>query len=112
MEPPDGITAPKPARVGRGAAAPTGCQNGRMKFRTGVIVGFAAGYVLGAKAGRDRYEQIRKLYRRATSNEQVQKLVDQGRQVADSGTARARDVVSEQLSSAGRTIRDQLDRAD
>ena len=29
-----------------------------MKFRTGLIVGLGIGYVLGAKAGRDRYDQI------------------------------------------------------
>jgi hypothetical protein len=27
-------------------------------FRNGVIIGVAAGYVLGARAGRERYEQI------------------------------------------------------
>src|SRR4051812_33189065 len=34
-------------------------RNGAMKFRVGLVVGFAAGYYLGAKAGRARYEQIR-----------------------------------------------------
>ena len=29
-----------------------------MKFRIGLVLGFAAGYYLGAKAGRARYEQI------------------------------------------------------
>jgi len=104
--------APNRALLISGAAMLTGCQNDHMRFRTGVIVGFAAGYVLGAKAGRDRYEQIRKLYRRATSNDQVHKLIDQGRELADTGTARAREVASEQLSSASQTIREQLDRAD
>ncbi len=31
-----------------------------MKFRIGLVVGFAVGYYLGAKAGRARYEQIRR----------------------------------------------------
>ncbi len=112
MEPPDGITAPEAHSLLGGAPPPDGCQNGPMKFRTGVIVGFAAGYVLGSKAGRDRYEQIRKAYRRVASNQQVRKVVDQGRQLADNGTARARDVVSQQLASASDTIREQLDRPD
>lgn len=30
-----------------------------MRFRLGLITGFAAGYYLGAKAGRERYEQLR-----------------------------------------------------
>lgn len=29
-----------------------------MRFRTGLIVGLGVGYYLGAKAGRERYEQI------------------------------------------------------
>ena len=35
-----------------------------MKFKTGVVVGFAVGYVLGAKSGRERYEQLVTLTRR------------------------------------------------
>jgi hypothetical protein len=31
-----------------------------MRFRVGLLVGFAIGYYLGAKAGRERYEQIRR----------------------------------------------------
>ena len=29
------------------------------RFRVGVVAGLAAGYYLGTKAGRERYEQIR-----------------------------------------------------
>ncbi|MCZ7530602.1 MAG: hypothetical protein M5U31_09815 [Acidimicrobiia bacterium] len=32
-----------------------------MGLKTGLVVGFAVGYYLGAKAGRERYEQIREL---------------------------------------------------
>ncbi len=31
-----------------------------MRFRAGLVAGFAAGYYLGSKAGRERYEQIRR----------------------------------------------------
>lgn len=31
----------------------------RMRFRWGVMLGFGVGYVLGSKAGRERYEQLR-----------------------------------------------------
>ena len=30
-----------------------------MRFRLGLVIGFGAGYYLGARAGRGRYEQIR-----------------------------------------------------
>ena len=32
-----------------------------MRFRTGAIAGFAVGYYLGARAGRERYEQLRRV---------------------------------------------------
>jgi len=31
-----------------------------MRFRVGLLAGFAIGYYLGSKAGRERYEQIRR----------------------------------------------------
>ncbi len=31
-----------------------------MKFRIGLIIGFGVGYYLGARAGRARYEQMRR----------------------------------------------------
>ena len=34
--------------------------NGSMRFRTGLLVGLGLGYYFGAKAGRERYEQIEK----------------------------------------------------
>lgn len=32
-----------------------------MRFRTGLLVGVAAGYYCGSRAGRERYEQIRRV---------------------------------------------------
>lgn len=78
-----------------------------MKLRTAIA--FGIGYLLGAKAGRDRYEQLRRAYRRATANEQVRKVIDQGKEIVDSGTAQVRGVVSEQLSQAGDVIRERAD---
>ena len=36
------------------------------------VLGVGAGYVLGAKAGRERYEQLSRAYRRVADNPQVQ----------------------------------------
>jgi hypothetical protein len=38
-------------------------------FRLGVILGAAIGYILGARAGRERYEQISRVARRAWESE-------------------------------------------
>ena len=43
-----------------------------MKFRTGLVIGGAVGYYLGARAGRQRYEQINRLIQRVTDSGPVQ----------------------------------------
>ncbi|MBO0852650.1 MAG: hypothetical protein J2P18_02650 [Nocardia sp.] len=45
-----------------------------------LIIGVAAGYVLGTKAGRARYEQISKTTRAVTGSPVTRKLVQAGRQ--------------------------------
>ncbi len=80
-----------------------------MKFKTGVILGFGIGYVLGAKAGRGRYEQIQDLWTRIASNPQVQRLTEMGIEAADAKTASARTSLSESLHAASDTIRAKLD---
>ena len=51
-----------------------------MRFRFGVVIGFAVGYYLGAKAGRTRYLQLRE-------------WLDKAKPVVDLGMERARDLV-------------------
>lgn len=45
-----------------------------------LVLGVAAGYVLGTKAGRGRYEQITKAARAVAGSPATKKLVDVGRQ--------------------------------
>lgn len=40
-----------------------------MRFRLGMVIGFCLGYYLGAKAGRQRYEQINAKLRRVKTSE-------------------------------------------
>ena len=81
-----------------------------MKLRTAIV--FGVGYVLGTKAGRDRYEQLRRLYRRTTSNERVRQVLDQGKDIVDSGTAQVRGVAADQLRNAGDVIRNRVEDED
>jgi len=78
-----------------------------MKLRTAIV--FGIGYVLGARAGRERNEQLRRAYRRTTSNRGVRKVIDQGKDIVDSATAQVRDVVAEQLGQAGNAVRDRAE---
>jgi hypothetical protein len=43
-----------------------------MRYRAMFFVGLAVGFVLGTRAGRERYEQMKTLARRATDNPAVQ----------------------------------------
>src|SRR2546421_12952689 len=43
-----------------------------MRYKMTFAVGFAAGYTLGAKAGRERYEQISRVMRGLAENPAVQ----------------------------------------
>ena len=47
-----------------------------MRYRITFLAGFAAGYVVGARAGRERYEQIKRLSQRAAENPAVRQAAD------------------------------------
>jgi len=63
----------------------------RMKF--GLVIGFALGYLMGTKAGRDRYDQIMKVLGKIGQSEPAQKaraeatkLVDDAKQSFRNGS--------------------------
>jgi hypothetical protein len=61
-----------------------------MRFRTGVIVGLGLGYYFGAKAGRERYEQLRKMMDKAGPG------VTKVRAAVELGVERLRDMAEPQ----------------
>lgn len=75
-----------------------------MRFRFGLIVGFGAGYVLGARAGRERYEELKASWDQFMGNPSVQSVVHRGKDAASSGAdagiravGKATDNVKERL---------------
>ena len=64
-----------------------------MRFRIGMALGFAAGYVLGAKAGRYRYEQIMKVAGRVWESEPVEQAREQAGKVMGDVQIKASDSV-------------------
>ena len=54
-----------------------------MGFKTGLLIGAAAGYVLGAKAGRERYEQIKDWLGAAARREPLAGLAEKGKALAE-----------------------------
>jgi hypothetical protein len=59
----------------------------------GLIVGFGAGYVLGAKAGRARYEQIKSASERAWDSSPGRRVRESASEVLESVQARALGVL-------------------
>ena len=62
-----------------------------MAFKSGLIIGLGVGYVLGAKAGRERYEQIMEAFNDLTSRPEVQDIVAKGRGLMDSAAQATRE---------------------
>ena len=54
-----------------------------MGFKTGAIVGLAVGYYLGAKAGRERYEQINAWIDQARNSDAVNAAAGKAREIID-----------------------------
>lgn len=61
-----------------------------MAFKAGLVVGFGVGYVLGAKAGRERYDQIMEAFHEMSSRPEVQDVIAKGRSLMDSAAAATR----------------------
>lgn len=74
-----------------------------MRFRLGMLVGGAIGYVLGARAGRTRYEQIKRwaaALRRHPAYLQLRQQVTGVTDLARSGAAQGLRAGSRQLRDA------------
>jgi len=92
LRPPPGGSCP----LGRSAV-----YNGGMRLRAGLVVGFAAGYYLGAKAGHGRYEQMHRLLGRAKRSDALSRATGRARGVVDLGRGRAKDVVDHRRAGGG-----------
>jgi len=60
----------------------------------------AAGYVLGAKAGRERYEQIAEQAQKLRTNPTVQQKVDEAKHVAKDAAETATEKVRDRANGA------------
>ena len=69
------------------------------------LAGMAAGYVLGAKAGRQRYEQIRRTSDKVWNSQPVQKQVAVAK---DAARTKAAPVVADLVADAARATGERL----
>ncbi len=76
-----------------------------MKFRTGLIVGLGVGFVLGSRAGRERYDQMKAALDAVRSNETVQRATA----VADRSTVKVRRAAGSGLVTASEKIKERAE---
>jgi hypothetical protein len=72
-----------------------------MKFKSGFLVGLGAGYVLGAKAGEERYQQIVDAARSLRENPGVQRLTGEVNKTVTVGKDRVSEAASRKVEQAG-----------
>ncbi len=82
-----------------------------MRFKLGAVAGFAAGYVLGARAGRERYQQLLDAFRAFRENPSVQRVTDQVSQTATVAKERVTDAASQRVEQASSKVADQVSKA-
>lgn len=76
-----------------------------MKYRVPFIVGAAVGYVLGTKAGRERYEQMRRASKRLAENPKFQEAAG----VVRTKTGELADTAKERAGGLADTAKERLE---
>jgi hypothetical protein len=82
-----------------------------MKFKSGFLVGLGAGYVLGAKAGEERYQQIADAARSLRENPGVQRLTGEVNKTVAVGKDRVSEAASRTVEQAGEVAAAQASKA-
>ena len=76
-----------------------GGKDAPMRFRAGLVIGFAAGYYFGTAAGRERHEQIKQTIRKVKRSDAYDTVTDKAHAVVDLGVERAKDLVDAKTGS-------------
>ncbi|MDO9455371.1 hypothetical protein [Nocardioides sp.] len=71
-----------------------------------LAVAFAAGYVVGAKAGRDRYEQIRAGAQKVAENPRVQAATDAAKEKAGEVASSVAETAKEKATEVAGAAKD------
>ena len=74
--------------------------------KLGFMVGLGAGYVLGSKAGRERYEQLRRLWDNVATSPSVKEARGRAKNAAGTGFAQARDKATEGVHKVQEAVRE------
>src|SRR6266513_87380 len=84
-------------------------RNAAMRFRLGLVIGFGAGYYLGARAGRERYEDSKRMISKVKRSDAFETDSDKAKAAVDLGMERAKDVIDEKVRGDGNDTTDAND---
>jgi hypothetical protein len=76
-----------------------------MRIRLGFLVGFGAGYVLGAKAGTERYEQLKRLWDNLVSSPEFREASGKAKDAVGTGFEQAKGAASGGVSKVAGAVR-------
>ena len=80
-----------------------------MRFRLGLVTGLASGYYLGARAGRQRYDQINRAVAKLKRSDAHEAATERAKTVAEEAAERAKAVVEDGVEKARTVIGDKAD---
>jgi hypothetical protein len=75
-----------------------------MRFKSGFLVGLSAGYVLGTKAGQERYQQIVDAAGRLRENPSVQRLTGEVNKTVNIGKDRVAETAAAKADQAKEAV--------
>ncbi len=70
-----------------------------MRFRLGVLTGFGVGYYFGAKAGRERYDQMRRTLHKVKRSDTFETVSERARAAVEDSVGTARDLVESRMGN-------------
>ena len=79
-----------------------------MGVKTGLVIGFGAGYVLGTRAGRQRYEEIQAWWSRLSGSPAIQKATDNAKSLAGEAGRKGLDAVQGGVSKVTGAVKTRL----
>jgi hypothetical protein len=82
-----------------------------MRFKSGFLVGLSAGYVLGAKAGEERYQQIVDATSKLRENPGVQRLTGEVNKTVNVSKDRVAETAAAKADQAKEVVASKADQA-
>jgi hypothetical protein len=83
-----------------------------MRFKSGFLVGFGAGYVMGTKAGQERYQQLVDAAGKLRENPGVQRLTGEVNKTVTIGKDRVAETASAKADQAKEAVSNVARRSD